>query len=86
MEGMTKVYFSRIYELRIDNDITIKEISAHLGLHRDVYSRYEKGLRDFPIDILIKLADYYDCSVDYLIGRTSNNKNSNTELTKKDDK
>lgn len=67
---MGRVYFSKIYELRIDNDITIKEISGYLGLHRDVYSRYEKGLRDFPIDILIKLADYYDCSVDYLVGRT----------------
>ena len=46
-----------------------KEISAMLGLHRDVYSRYEKGLRDFPIDILIKLADTYHCSIDYLVGR-----------------
>ena len=51
--------FQRIQDLRIDNDLTIKEISAMLGLHRDVYSRYEKGLRDFPIDILIKLADIY---------------------------
>ncbi|CBL11318.1 Helix-turn-helix [Roseburia intestinalis XB6B4] len=40
-----------------------------LDLHRDVYSRYEKGLRDFPIDILIKLADIYHCSIDYLVGR-----------------
>ena len=47
--------FQRIQDLRIDNDLTIKEISAMLGLHRDVYSRYEKGLRDFPIDILIKI-------------------------------
>lgn len=62
--------FQRIQDLRIDNDITIKELSAALGLHRDVYSRYERGVRDFPIDILIKLADYFDCSVDYLVGRT----------------
>lgn len=41
-----------------------------LGLHRDVYSRYEKGIRDFPIDILIKIADYYNCSIDYLVERT----------------
>lgn len=61
--------FQRIQDLRIDNDLTIKEISAMLGLHRDVYSRYEKGLRDFPIDILIKLADIYHCSIDYLVGR-----------------
>ena len=61
--------FQRIQDLRIDNDITIKDISLYLELHRDVYSRYEKGIRDFPIDILIKLANYYDCSVDYLVNR-----------------
>ena len=61
--------FQRIQDLRIDNDLTIKEISAMLDLHRDVYSRYEKGIRDFPIDILIKLADIYHCSIDYLVGR-----------------
>lgn len=63
--------FKRIQDLRIDNDLTIKEISSILGLHRDVYARYEKGLRTFPIDILIKLADYYHCSIDYLVGRTN---------------
>ncbi len=63
--------FQRIQDLRIDNDLTIKEVSSYLGLHRDVYSRYKKGTRDFPIDILIKLADYYECSLDYLVGRTN---------------
>lgn len=62
--------FQRIQDLRVDNDLTIKTISEYLGLHRDVYARYEKGLRDFPIDILIKLANFYDCSIDYLVGRT----------------
>ena len=62
--------FQRIQDLRIDYDFTIKEISSKLNLHRDVYARYEKGLRDFPIDILIKLAELYDCSIDYLVGRT----------------
>ncbi len=62
--------FQRIQDLRTDNDITIKDISLYLGLHRDVYARYEKGIRDFPIDILIKLADYYHCSIDYLVGRS----------------
>ncbi len=66
--------FQRIQDLRIDRDLTIKEVSSHLGLHRDVYARYEKGIRDFPIDILIKLADYYSCSLDYLVGRTDNKK------------
>lgn len=66
--------FQRIHDIRIDNDITIKELSSILGLHRDVYSRYERGVRDFPIDILIKLADFYDCSIDYLVGRSDNKK------------
>ena len=61
--------FQRIQDLRIDHDLTIKELSSILGLHRDVYARYEKGIRDFPIDILMKLADYYNCSIDYLVGR-----------------
>ena len=63
--------FQRIQDLRIDNDITIKALSASLGLHRDVYSRYEKGTRDFPIDILIKLADFYGVTIDYLVGRSN---------------
>lgn len=62
--------FQRIQDLRNDNDISIKKISMDLGLHRDVYSRYEKGIRDFPIDILIKIANYYGCSIDYLVERT----------------
>lgn len=62
--------FQRIQDMRIDHDITIKELSSFLHLHRDVYSRYERGVRDFPIDILIKLADFYDCSIDYLVGRS----------------
>lgn len=62
--------FQRIQDLRIDHDLTIKELSSSLGLHRDVYARYEKDLRDFLIDILMKLADYFDCSIDYLVGRS----------------
>ena len=68
--------FQRIEDLRIDHDITIKTIAAESGLHRDVYARYEKGIRDFPIDILWKLADYYDCSIDYLVGRTNERQSS----------
>lgn len=62
--------YERIQNLRIDNDLTIKELASYLNLHRDVYARYEKGFRDIPTDVLIRLAEYYDCSVDYLLGRT----------------
>lgn len=62
--------FKRIQDLREDKDMSIKDISNELELHRDVYSRYEKGKRDFPIDVLIKLANLWDCSIDYLVERT----------------
>lgn len=60
--------FQRIEDLRVDNDISIKEISEYLGLNRDVYARYEKGKRQFPVDIIIKLAEYYNCTTDFLLG------------------
>lgn len=62
--------FQHIEDIRTDNDKTIKEISEYLGLNRDVYSRYEKGKRQFPVDIIIKLAEFYDCTTDYLLGLT----------------
>ena len=48
--------YQRIEDMRIDQDLTIKEISALLECNRDVYSRYEKGIRDIPIDYVIRLA------------------------------
>lgn len=60
--------YQKIEDMRIDRDITIKEIAAVLECHRDVYSRYEKGIRDIPTDYLIRLAKFYDCTTDYLLG------------------
>lgn len=68
--------YQRIEDMRIDQDLTIKEISALLECNRDVYSRYEKGIRDIPIDYVIQLARFYDCSVDYLLGVSSKRENS----------
>lgn len=64
------MYLRRIYDLREDNDLTKKAIAEYLGIHPTVYSRYEKGIRDFPIEIVIKLADFYKVSTDYLLERT----------------
>ena len=55
--------YQRIEDMRIDQDLTIKEISALLECNRDVYSRYEKGIRDIPIDYVIRLARFYDCTL-----------------------
>jgi len=64
------LYFKRIYDLRVDNDMTQKQVADYLLCNRQVYSRYERGLREIPISMLIKLADLYKTSVDYIIGRT----------------
>lgn len=68
-------YFTRIEDMRVDHDLTQQQIADILECHREVYRRYEKGEREIPIWALIRLAKYYDCSVDYLLG-VSNNKRS----------
>lgn len=64
------MYFRRIEDLRIDHDKTQEEVAKYLCCKREVYRRYEKGTRDIPIDMLIKLADLYNVSLDYIVGRT----------------
>lgn len=62
----------RIRDLREDNDLTQQQISKILLCDQSLYSKYERGERDIPIALLIKLADYYNTSIDYLVGRTDN--------------
>ena len=64
------MYLKRVYDLREDSDLTQKSIAEYLGIHPNVYRRYEKGKREFPLELVIKLADYYHVSTDYLLGRT----------------
>ncbi len=66
------MYLRRIYDLREDNDLTQKAVAEYLGIQPNVYRRYEKGIRDFPLEIVMKLADFYRVSVDYLLERTDN--------------
>ena len=61
------MYFKRIEDLRIDHDLTQQEVADYLGCKREVYRRYEKGTRTIPVDFLIKLADLYRVSVDYIL-------------------
>lgn len=65
------VRYPHIRDLREDNDLTQQHIANMLGCSQTAYSLYEIGKRDIPTTILIKLADYYDVSVDYLLGRTN---------------
>lgn len=64
------MYFQRLEDLRVDNDKTQAEIAKYLGCQREVYRRYEKGTRQIPIDLLIKLAQLYQVNLDYLVGIT----------------
>jgi transcriptional regulator with XRE-family HTH domain len=62
--------YKRIKNLREDSDKSQAEIAGTLSISQRAYSHYELGSRGIPIDILIKLADYYNCSLDYLVERT----------------
>ena len=63
-------YYKRMRELREDHDLTQKQVAAQLSMSQPQYFRYEQGYRDIPTDILIRLADLYQCSTDYILGRT----------------
>ncbi len=63
--------YPNIRNLREDHDKTQAEIANYLHVKQTTYSKYELGKINIPIDIFIKLSDYYNVSVDYLLGRTS---------------
>lgn len=66
--------FENIRSLRVDAGLTQKQIAAQLGISQNTYSQYEIGVLNYPVDALIKLADFYGVSVDYLLGRTNEKK------------
>lgn len=65
-------YYKRIRDLREDNDMTQQQVSDYLKMKQPQYSRYEKGYRDIPSDVLIALADLYNTTTDYILERTDN--------------
>ena len=62
----------RIRDMREDKDLTQQKIADILLCDQSLYSKYERGEREIPLTLLIKLADFYDTSLDYLVGRTTN--------------
>ncbi|MBR3967590.1 MAG: helix-turn-helix transcriptional regulator [Clostridia bacterium] len=62
-------FYKRIRDLREDNDKSQKEIAEMLHMQTTVYRRYESGERELPLWAAIKLADYYNVTLDYLVGR-----------------
>ena len=63
-------YYQRLRDLREDNDFTQQYVADYLGMKQSQYSRYERGLRDIPTDILIALSKLYNTPVDYILGIT----------------
>ena len=63
--------YRRIRELREDRDLTQNQIAQMLNMSQTGYSKYETGKNDIPTQVLIKLADFYKTSVDYILGRTN---------------
>ena len=59
--------FKRLYELRVDNDLTQQQVADYLLCNRQVYARYEKGIREIPVSMLIKLTKLYKVSADYIL-------------------
>jgi len=68
------MYQNRLRDLREDKDLKQKDLAEYLKIHQTTYSDYELGALNIPVSVLHALADYYDVSVDYLLGRTNRKK------------
>lgn len=64
----------RIRDLREDHDYTQQYVASYLNVRQNTYSQYESGKRQIPLDSLIRLANLYKTSTDYILGRTNNPK------------
>ena len=67
-------YYPRLKDLREDHDLSQQQIADYLDMKQPQYSRYERGLRDLPTDVLIRLAKLYKTSTDYILGLTNDSK------------
>ena len=68
------MFLPRLRDLREDHDMKQKEVAAILGIDQRVYSNYEIGKRDIPLNHLMTLADFYHVSIDYILGRKEGTK------------
>lgn len=67
-------YYPRLRDLREDHDLSQRQIADYLGMKQPQYNRYERGLRDVPTDVLIRLAKLYKTSTDYILGLTNHSR------------
>ena len=63
------MYLKRLRDLHEDHDLKQEDIASMLGIQQTVYSRYERGFQNIPLEHLVKLADYYGVSIDYIFER-----------------
>ncbi|MBR5451995.1 MAG: helix-turn-helix transcriptional regulator [Clostridia bacterium] len=66
--------YRRIRDLREDKDLNQTEVAKMLGMSQTGYSKYETGENDIPTAVLIKLANFYSTSIDYLLDQTDTKK------------
>ena len=64
--------YQRLRDLREDRDLKQREVADYLNCAQRTYSNYELGQRDIPTDVLIRLSNFYNVSVDYILGLTNN--------------
>ena len=64
-------YYPRLRDLREDQDLTQQQVADYLQMQLPQYSRYERGLRDIPTDMLIRLAQLYHTTTDYILEITN---------------
>ena len=63
--------YENIRNLRIDRGYTQKQIGEYLGISQNTYSQYEIGILNYPVEVIVKLALFYNVSADYLLGLTN---------------
>ncbi|MEC0329163.1 helix-turn-helix transcriptional regulator [Paenibacillus sp. FSL R5-0527] len=69
--------YKRIRDLREDRDMTQQQLADYLNISQATYSRYESGNLDVPSSVLIKLSEFYNVSIDYILGQTNISKRPN---------
>ena len=63
--------YQRLRDLREDHDLSQQKLANHLGMYKTVYSNYELGKREIPFSLIVRLAKFYDVSIDYIAGLTN---------------
>ena len=66
--AVMEMEFRRIEDLRVDHDLTQRQVAEYLHMHLQVYRRSETGMREIPVWAVIQLSQLYQCSTDYILG------------------